>query len=161
MFWRNGISVGVPACFGSEAHLYLNVPSRFRFSVSVTVPQMCFLPENKSGTSLSVSFYRQYREEEELCKIISKAHSGFEVVCHAWPLTSPAYSQKTDWELWTSKVITSMWRQRSRLYILQTTMYRSRVILPGTINKWNTAVWTRMINAPPNILVKAKMKIIV
>ncbi len=56
MFWRNGIDVGVCACFGSEGHLYLNVPDRFRFSVSVTVPQMCFLPENKSGTSLSVSF---------------------------------------------------------------------------------------------------------
>ncbi len=60
--------MGVCAVFWERRHLYLNVPDRFRFSVSVTVPQMCFLPENKSGTSLFGLFYRQYREEEESCK---------------------------------------------------------------------------------------------
>lgn len=106
---------------------------KFRFSVSVTVPQMCFLPENKSGTSPLCLFYRQYREEAELCKIISKGHCGFKVECHslpqhAWPLTSPPYSCFPDnkcrkltensgissclgrefWKSWLSNTITLM-----------------------------------------------------
>jgi len=94
MLWRCG-DVGVCACVGNEGHLYLSVPDRFRFSVSVTVPQMCFLPENKSGTSpLSVSLTDNTGRRQNCVKRSVRATVVFEVEClslpqHAWPLTSP------------------------------------------------------------------------
>ncbi len=113
MFWRNGIDVGVCACFGSEGHLYLNVPDRFRFSVSVTVPQMCFLPENKSGTSLSVSFIDNTGRRKNRVKLsvrptvvlrwsVTHSHN----MPDPWPLLHiPRQKlQKTDWELQNLKL---------------------------------------------------------
>lgn len=122
---------------------------KFRFSVSVTVPQMCFLPENKSGTSPLCLFYRQYREEAELCKIISKGHCGFEVECHslpqhAWPLTFPSYSCFPDnncgkltensrsclgrefWKRWLSNTITLMEKTDSQFELLFQSMLFSK-----------------------------------
>lgn len=94
MVWRCR-DVGVCACFGNEGHLYLSVPDRFRFSVSVTVPQMCFLPENKSGTSpLSVSLTDNTGRRQNCAKLTVRATVVFEVECrslpqHGRPLTSP------------------------------------------------------------------------
>lgn len=78
--------MGVGACFRNKGHLYLSVPDRFLFSVSVTVPQMCFLPENKSGTSpLSVSFIDNTGRRQNCVKLSVRATVGFEVECHSLP----------------------------------------------------------------------------
>lgn len=130
VFWRNGISVGVCACFGSEGHLYLNVPGRFRFSVSVTVPQMCFLPENKSGTSLSVSFIDNTGRKISVKVSVRPTVVLRWSVTHSlsmpdpWPLLhiprklteNSGISSCSGCEFWNSKVITSMQRQRISLY---------------------------------------------
>lgn len=58
MFWRSGIDaidVGMDVSFRNKGRLCLNVPHRFLFSFLCYSLQMCFLPENKSNTSLSLS----------------------------------------------------------------------------------------------------------